>query len=89
MPGITWAGKTPVHWAAQNGHGDVVKLLLEQGAEKDATIKGGRTALHFAALYGQQSMVETLMGRGMDPNQKDLMCTHELSFPIVSTRILM
>ena len=41
--------RTALHWAAESGHTDVVKLLLEAGADKDVATRYGRAALHFAA----------------------------------------
>ena len=34
--------------AAQEGHAEVVRILLDRGASADATSKDGRTALDFA-----------------------------------------
>ena len=32
-------GFTPLHWASQNGHLDVVKLLIERNAQIDVPAK--------------------------------------------------
>ena len=42
-------GVTPLHSAARGGHFDVVKHLLEKGAEVNG--KGGETPLHLACSY--------------------------------------
>jgi ankyrin repeat protein len=38
--------KRPLHWAAQRGHKDVVKLLIDAGADLNAKDKNGWTPLH-------------------------------------------
>ena len=43
---------TPLMLASGNGHLDVVRLLLEAGAQKDALAIDGSTALMWAALEG-------------------------------------
>ena len=43
--------------AAQNGHLEVVRLLLEAGADKDAPDANGWTALHIAAENGHLEVV--------------------------------
>ncbi len=41
-------GFTPLHEAAQNGDSEVVRLLLEKGADSEAVTDEGKTALIFA-----------------------------------------
>jgi len=41
-----------MHWAARNGHGEVVRLLLEAGADRDARDNGGWTPMHLAQRLG-------------------------------------
>lgn len=42
-------GVTPLHWAARAGALNCLRLLLEAGADANATNKSKRTPLHFAA----------------------------------------
>ena len=46
-------GRSPLHSAAQNGHLEVCKLLIEKLTEKNTTENEGWTPLHMAANYGQ------------------------------------
>ncbi|CAM9370495.1 unnamed protein product, partial [Phaeothamnion confervicola] len=39
---------TSLHFSAENGHVDIVRLLLESGAAVDARNSDQATALHFA-----------------------------------------
>ena len=42
-------GMTPLHWAAQEGHKDVAKLLLANGADVNAKDNNGRRLCTVAA----------------------------------------
>ena len=56
-------------WAALNGHLEVVKYLVGQGASLTATYPlNDYTALHYAAYMGRLEMVKYLVGAGADVN---------------------
>jgi ankyrin repeat protein len=64
------SGRRPLAAAVQFDHGDVVRLLLERGADPNwpepAAPKGA--SLHIAAQAGNRSLVELLLARSADPN---------------------
>ncbi len=70
-------GRTALSWAAENGHGKVVRLLLETGqAEPDSIASGrynqGRTPLSFAAGCGHGAAMCLLLDTGrVDVNRRD------------------
>ena len=57
---------TALHFAVQEGHRDVVEVLIDAGADIDAKINGGRTPLHVACLYGELAIVKVLVKAGAD-----------------------
>ena len=56
-------GETPLTIAAQMDHFDVVKLLIEYGADPNARRKDGCTALTLALKNGNQEMADFLRSR--------------------------
>ena len=65
-------GKTPLHYAAQNGHGEAVKLLIEACAEKDAPDRELMTPLSWAAGQGHLDVVRLLLDVGAEKEQADV-----------------
>ena len=61
--------------AAEAGHLDIVKTLIEHGADVNAVAREGWTALLIAADYGHFGIVKTLIEHGADVNAvgKDFM----------------
>jgi hypothetical protein len=55
---------TPLHMAIQGGHIDIVKYLLQQGANREARDKENRTPMHCAAQFGQLDIIKTLILNG-------------------------
>merc|ERR1719150_3462774 len=53
-------GYTPLHQAAQQGHSQIVNLLLENEASPNTVSNNGQTALSIAQKLGYISVVETL-----------------------------
>jgi ankyrin repeat protein len=61
---------TPLHAAAAGRKLNIVKLLLAEGANANATQEGGWTALHAAAQNGDRETVEALLAHGADVNAR-------------------
>ena len=57
----------PLHSAVAGGHGAVAGLLIEAGADVNATQRHGWTPLHGAAQNGAAETVERLLAAGADP----------------------
>lgn len=58
---------TPLHSAAAGRHADVVRILLEAGADVHVRQQGGWTPLHSAAQNGDLDSVRLLLVAGADP----------------------
>jgi uncharacterized protein len=73
-------GWAPLHYAAANGHDDVVKLLLDHSAYVDAGSPNGTTPLMMAARGGHVSTVKLLLDNGADLNVKNQIGMNALDF---------
>lgn len=64
-------GNMPLLWAAKNGHGPAVQLLLDRGADVAAENFEGVTALYWAANNGHATIIEQLLKSGANCRPKD------------------
>ncbi|KND55531.1 Ankyrin repeat [Candidatus Paraburkholderia kirkii] len=59
-------GWSPLHYAATNGHEDIVRILLDHSAYIDAGSPNGTTPLMMAARGGHLSTCKLLLDEGAD-----------------------
>ncbi len=62
---------TPIHMASINGHVEVVRILVEHGADAKAQDGMGRTALHVASAEGHVEVVRMLVEHGVGATAQD------------------
>jgi ankyrin repeat protein len=63
---------TPLHLAANNGHVEIAKLLLEADFNANAVTAGSLdTPLHLAAKAGHEAIVRCLLHYGADPGERN------------------
>ncbi|KAL6835632.1 hypothetical protein J3E69DRAFT_319241 [Trichoderma sp. SZMC 28015] len=67
-------GRTALSWATENGHNDVVKLLLDTNkVNVNSTNGDGSTPLHYASLRQHEDIVNLLLDtRSIDVNLQDI-----------------
>ena len=60
-------GYTPLYLAAERGHIDIVKLLINNGANISEKSSDGETPLYWVAREGYVDIVKLLLSAGADP----------------------
>ncbi|XP_068621070.1 E3 ubiquitin-protein ligase MIB1 isoform X2 [Battus philenor] len=66
-----YGGHTALQAAAQNGHVEVVRALVEAGAEADAEDRDGDRAAHHAAFGDEPAALRALAAAGADLNARN------------------
>jgi uncharacterized protein len=73
-------GWTPLHYAATNGHLDIMELLFANSAYIDAESPNGTTPLMMAAQYASAAAVKRLLDEGADPTLKNQLGLSAIDF---------
>jgi cytochrome c2 len=84
----------PLHWAALNGHAEIIDALVAHGANIEIKTDQLGTPLHAAARRGQVEAVDALLRAGADPNSRDryqftplMLAVHEAEMEAVAALI--
>ena len=64
-------GETPLHIASEEGHKEIVEVLLKHSADPNIKNRWDNTPLLMASFKGHKDIVELLLKHGADPNVKD------------------
>ena len=68
---LTSDGKTALMLSSVKGHLEVVRALLERGADINATDSMGATALTLSCAFGHLEVVRELCSKGADVDAPD------------------
>ncbi len=60
-----------LHFAAIYNQPEVMKLIIEKGAEPDAVDDQGNNCLHFACKNNSTQTIDIILGKGTDIHGKD------------------
>ena len=69
VPAQGIASFTPLTWAINMGQTEIVRLLVQRGADVNAVGRHGETPLRSAAMKGNVEAARILLEAGADPNQ--------------------
>ena len=69
-------GNCPIHIASQNGHNEIVKLLIDKKANLNAKNGKGNTGIHMAVGYDYYDAAKMLIDAGADDKLEN-----DLGFP--------
>ena len=85
-PGVDEYGRTPLHYAAADGHAEEVIRLLAVGANPNAQDDNGWSALHFAAQAVSPVVTEALLAAGANTELRDSFGNTALSKAVFESR---
>lgn len=63
-------GDSPIHHASRNGDAEIVRLLIENGADTNAITERGHTVLYCAGGHGHLDTVRLLLDNQADAGKK-------------------
>ena len=63
--------QTPLFGAASHGHDEIVKYLIQMGADPNKANKYGQLPMSAAAEEGHENVVRVFLDHGMDPDKAD------------------
>ncbi|KAJ8317643.1 hypothetical protein KUTeg_005547 [Tegillarca granosa] len=69
---VTMKGQSPLFISSENGHVEIVKLLLEHKADKDQCNKYGQSPLFISSRNGHAEIVKLLLEHKADKDQCDM-----------------
>ncbi|KAG2263055.1 hypothetical protein Bca52824_070134 [Brassica carinata] len=64
-------GCTPLHWATERGHLDIVKLLVDKNADVNAKDNKGQAPLHYAVVCDREAIAEFLVKHQANTASRD------------------
>lgn len=84
---IEMGASTPLMEASQEGHVDIVKFLIQKGANIHATTNTGDTALTYACANGHTLITDILLQCGADLVGLSTACCHTKLWIVINAQI--